>query len=193
MAVNIETPDHDDCGRTLEQLSDYLQTGASNDQDHIEHCPQCQAGLAALRRLENLTRELVADDLRRADPADEPWFRTIMDNLRLETRAGRSLPLSADNPEDSLSETEGSVIALIRAAGDSVPGSTIGRCRLEGDLTVPGAPVRIRLNVTAVWGASLHGLARELRRTVAEAVASHTELNVTAVDIAVTDLAPEHQ
>ncbi|MFJ6378042.1 Asp23/Gls24 family envelope stress response protein [Pseudarthrobacter oxydans] len=189
--MTAPTPGHDDCGRTLEQLSDYLQTGASDDQDHIEHCPQCQAGLAALRRLDTLTKALIEDDVKRANPADEPWFRSILDNLRLETRSGRTLPLTANNPNDALSETEGSVIALIRAAGDAVSGSTIGRCRINGDLTVPGAPVRVDLNVTAVWGTSLYGLADELRKAVADALAAHTELNVTAINITVTDLATE--
>lgn len=185
------TPGHDDCGRTLEQLSDYLQTGASDDKDHIDHCPQCQAGLAALRRLDTLTRELIEDDVKRANPADEPWFRSILENLRLETRAGRTLPLTAENPNDALSETEGSVIALVRAAGDAIPGSTIGRCRIDGDLTVPGAPVILNLNVTAVWGTSLYGLADELRKAVAEALATHTQLNVTSINITVTDLSTE--
>ncbi|MDP9989373.1 hypothetical protein J2S98_004563 [Arthrobacter oryzae] len=185
------TPGHDDCGRTLEQLSDYLQTGVSDDTDHIEHCPQCQAGLAALRRLDTLTRELIDDDVKRANPADEPWFRSILDNLRLETRTGRTLPLAADHPGDTLSETEGSVIALVRSAGDAVPGSTIGRCRIDGDLTIPAAPVRLNLNVTAIWGTPLYGLAYQLRKAIAEALATHTELNVTSINITVTDLATE--
>lgn len=188
--MNTPTPDPD-CGHTLEQLSDYMQTGASPDQAHIDRCPQCQAGLAALRRLDVLTQELIADDVQRADPADEPWFRTIMDNLRLETRAGRPIPLTSESPGDNLSETEGSVIALIRATGDSVPGSTIGRCRLDGDLSVAGAPIRLSLNVTAVWGAPLHGLADKLRRAVTKALSTHTELNITAIDITVTDLTPD--
>ena len=38
-----------DCGRRIEDLSDYLDTGTSPDAGHIENCPQCQARLATLR------------------------------------------------------------------------------------------------------------------------------------------------
>ncbi|RAX44177.1 Asp23/Gls24 family envelope stress response protein [Arthrobacter sp. AQ5-06] len=177
-----------DCGRTLEELSDYLHTGSSPDAEHVHNCPQCQAGLAALRRLDDLTAELIALDILQAGRGDEPWLQNILDHLRLETRAGRAIPLAGAHPDDDLSETEGAVIALIRTVGDTLPGATIGKCWLHGDLTSAGAPVTLHLNVTAFWGHPVPGLARALRSTLSDALALHTELNITAIDIAVTDL-----
>ncbi|WP_427134352.1 Asp23/Gls24 family envelope stress response protein [Pseudarthrobacter sp. S9] len=177
-----------DCGRTLEELSDYLHTGSSPDAEHLRNCPQCQAVLAALRRLDDLTAELIALDIRQAGSGDEPWLQNILDHLRLETRAGRAIPLAGAHPDDDLSETEGAVIALIRTVGDTLPGATIGKCRLHGDLTTAGAPVTVHVNVTAFWGHPVPALANTLRSTLSGALALHTELNITAVDITVTDL-----
>lgn len=176
------------CGRTLEELSDYLRTGTSADSSHIDNCPQCQGALAALRRLHALTGELRDHDLTEAGTADEPWFRTIMDNLRLETRAGRSIALAPAHSGDDLSETEGAVVALIRTVGDTVEGATIGKCRLNGDLETPGARIGIDVNITALWGDRLPDVSRALRRTLAQALSTHTELNIDAINITITDL-----
>ncbi|MCZ2401639.1 Asp23/Gls24 family envelope stress response protein [Paenarthrobacter sp. Z7-10] len=184
------TPDALDpgCGRTLEELSDYLSAGSSPDSLHMDNCPQCQAALAALRRLHTLTGQLLESDLHQAGSTDEPWFRSIMDNLRLETKAGRSIALAGAHPDDDLSETEGAVVALIRTIGDTVHGATIGKCRFNGNLETPGAPIGIEVNVTALWGERLPDLANTLRQTLAQALARHTELNVDDIDIAITDL-----
>lgn len=113
----------------------------------------------------------------------------IMANLRLETRAGRSIPLGGGEL-DELSETEGAVIALVRTVGDSLGGVLIGRCQLDGDVSVAGAPVEVKINVSARYGYPLPTLAEELRDAVFTELMVETELNVTAVHVAFTDMRP---
>jgi hypothetical protein len=176
------------CGHSLEELDEYLRTGHSDLEPHLATCPECQAALSALKRLHELTDALIQDDINRAGTGDEPWLTTILDNLRLETRTGRTIPLTSSRPQNHLSQTEGSVIALIRTVGDTIDGATIGRCRLHGDLGTPGAEVRVDVNVAAFWGHPLPGLARTLRSRIFDALERHTELNITGIDITVTDI-----
>lgn len=176
------------CGRSIEELNGYLETGQSPDQPHISTCPECQAALAALTQLRRLTGELLEHDIRMARQPEEPWLREILTNLRLETRAGRAIPVAPEHPGDSLWETEGSVIALIRNIGDTIEGATIGRCRLHGDVTVPGAPVDLDIRVSAFYGYALHTMADTLRTELEAALATHTELTIRTINITVSDL-----
>ncbi|MEO8219294.1 MAG: Asp23/Gls24 family envelope stress response protein [Specibacter sp.] len=178
-----------DCGRHIEDLSDYLDTGASPDAQHIGRCPQCQARLAGLRSLNAVARDLLDDDVATASAGDSGWLDGILANLQLETRAGRSIPLEGGAMED-LSETEGSVIAMVRAMGDSLGGVLIGRCRLDGEVELPGAPVDVNINVSARYGYQLPSLAQELRAAVLAQLLLHTELNIAAVNVAFTDMRP---
>lgn len=181
-------PTHD-CGRRIEDLSDYLETGISADIEHIEHCPQCQARLAGLRSLSAAALDLMADDVASAGADGAGWLDGMLANLRMETRAGRSIPLTG-GPLDELTETEGAVIAMIRSIGDSLGGVLIGRCRLEGDVSVAMAPVEVHINVSARYGYPLPSLAQELRDAVLAELLMHTELNVVAVNVAFTDIRP---
>ncbi|WP_054009512.1 Asp23/Gls24 family envelope stress response protein [Arthrobacter sp. ERGS1:01] len=176
-----------DCGRRIEDLSDYLDTGTSEDSEHIDHCPQCQARLAGLRSLHAAALDLMDDDVAAAGADDSGWLDGMLANLRLETRAGRSIPLSGD-PGDVLTETEGAVIALVRNVGDALGGVLIGRCRLDGEVGVPGAPVDVNINVSARYGYPLPAMAGELREAVRAELEVHTELNIAAVNVAFTDM-----
>lgn len=176
------------CGHSLDELEEYLRTGQSTAEQHYERCPECQSGLAGLRALHRLTGELAAADTEQADSDDEPWLQSILGNLRLEMRSGRSIPLQSEYPEDSFAETEGSLVALIRSTGDNVDGATIGKCRLHGNITEPGAEVRIEVNVTAFFGYPLPAMVESLRTRIADTVRTQTELNLTEVDVSVTDV-----
>lgn len=178
-----------DCGRRIEDLSDYLDTGASPDSGHIENCPLCLARLSGLRSLSAAARQLMDDDVACAAADNTGWLDGMLANLRLETRAGRAIPL-AGGPLDSLSETEGAVVALVRSVGDSLGGVLIGRCRLEGDVSATGAPVSVKINVSARYGYPLPSLADTLRDAVFAELLVQTELNVVAVDVAFTDMRP---
>lgn len=175
-------------GYPLEDLEEYLRTGHPDLGPHLRSCPGCRASIRALKRLRDLTDALVRDDILRAGTGDTTWLDHIVDKLRLETRAGRTLPVTSSHPEDLLPHTEGSVTALIRTIGDTIAGATIGRCQLHGDLATPGAEVRIQVHISALWGHPLPDLVRTLRHRLFDALTDHTELNITGIDITVTDI-----
>lgn len=177
------------CGRRIEDLSDFIDSGISADAEHIAHCPQCQARLAGLRILSDAAVDLMCDDVASAADEGTGWLDGMLANLRMETRAGRSIPLNS-GPLEVLTETEGAVIAMVRAVGDSLGGVLIGRCRLVGDVAVAGAAVEVNINVSARYGYPLPSMAQELRDAVTAELLIHTELNIVAVNVAFTDLRP---
>jgi hypothetical protein len=184
------TTDSPGCGRDVEELATYLDTGYAPDEQHIAQCPDCQNALAALRSLNKATRELAASDLLEAGTSDQPWLRNILNNLRLETRPGRSIPLRSDRAEDVLSQTEASIIALIRTVGDTISGATIGSCKLRGDPTEPGSPTDVEVGISAFYGVSLPDMAESVRTAVGDALATHTELVVNTINVTITDIRP---
>ncbi|MEV7663848.1 Asp23/Gls24 family envelope stress response protein [Paenarthrobacter sp. NPDC089316] len=185
----MKTPgDALECGHSLAELSAYLDTGYIADPAHLEACPECQAGLASLRRLSELGNELLASDLADAGTGNDDWMQSILDNLRLELRPGRSIPLRSADPKDALWETEGSVSALIRSVADSLPGTAAGKCRLNGDLTEPGAAITVEVEIAVIYGHSIEERAAALRNALSEMLAVQTELNIQAIDITVTDV-----
>ncbi|MGG5173190.1 Asp23/Gls24 family envelope stress response protein [Pseudarthrobacter sp. J1738] len=185
-----------ECGVTLEQLSEHLQTDAPSTtgspaaglESHIRQCPQCRHRVAALQQLNGFTKELITHETEEAGGPDTSWLEEMLSNLNLETKAGRSIPLASSRESDALSQTEGSVIALIRSAGDAVAGIAIGRCRLVGDVTVLGELITINITVTAIWGHTITETTRSLRSAVAQALATHTELNIEGINITVNDI-----
>lgn len=176
------------CGHSLADLSEYLDTGHIKDPGHLADCPECQSGLASLRRLSALGDELLEADTAASGSGNDDWMKTILGNLRLELRPGRDIPLRADTSGDVLTETEGAVSALIRSVADSLPGTAAGKCRLHGDVTEPGAPVTVAVDLAVVYGHPLDERAATLRRMLAATLARQTELNITAIDVTITDV-----
>jgi len=182
-----------DCGHSLAELSEYLDTGRIGNPEHLAQCPECQSGLASLRRLSALGHDLLDADVTEAGSGSDDWMQAILGNLRLELRPGRSIPVRGDDPEDLLSETEGAVSALIRSIADGLPGTAAGKCRLQGDVTEPGAPITVGVEIAVVFGHPLEERAAALRRELAETLARDTELNVTAIDVTITDVLEARQ
>lgn len=180
--------DNLECGHSLEGLSTYLDTGGIPDPQHLEECPECQAALASLRNLKALGSEFLGEEIAAAGKGTDAWMQSILDNLRLEVRPGRTIPLRSDHPGDTLSETEGAITALVRAVADALDGVAVGKCRLRGDITVPGAPVTLEVQLAVLYGHQMIGRASALRERLAVALARHTELNVAAIDLAVSDV-----
>lgn len=176
------------CGRSLADLGEYLDTGRIGDPGHLADCPECQSGLASLRSLAALSNELLDADTAAAGSGSDDWMKTILGNLRLELRPGRNIPLRADTPGDILTETEGSIAALIRSVADSLPGTAAGKCRLHGDVTQPGAPITVGVDLAVVYGHPMEERAATLRRKLATVLARQTELNITAIDVTITDV-----
>src|SRR5688500_6486179 len=117
-----------ECGKTLDELSDYLAADRIPYDPHVETCPDCLNALTALARLAELSRDLISHDAERLPPAPENWLRAILANIHDEIRAGRSIPIHHADPRAQITVTEGAVRALIRSAGDGIDGLVIGKC-----------------------------------------------------------------
>ncbi|WP_248171805.1 MULTISPECIES: Asp23/Gls24 family envelope stress response protein [unclassified Microbacterium] len=177
-----------DCGRTIEQLSDYVQAGRLPRDPHIESCPECLNAIEALERVGQLSRDLLEDEAARLPRPPESWFEGILSVIHSELRAGRSFPIHHPDPRVTITVTEGAVRSLVRSSADALDGIYLGRTDIVGDAETPGAPVRIELTASVAWGRSIPELTAALRTVVYRVLAEHTELNVTAVNVAVEEL-----
>ncbi|THG30006.1 Asp23/Gls24 family envelope stress response protein [Naasia lichenicola] len=175
-------------GHTIEELSDYLDRDGQPVDPAIESSPDALLALAALRRLRDLSGSLIEADARAEPPRDDSWISGILANISIEARAGRDIPISHTSPTARLSITEGAVRGLIRAAGDSVEGVLVGRCRLEGDVTIADTPIAVTLEVAVLWGEQIPETTARLRSAVYSQLLRHTELRIASIDITVTDV-----
>lgn len=175
-------------GHTLDELSDYLDRGRSPADPSIDDSPDCQIALASLERLRSLSLRVVELDAETQPAASDSWVAGILSQIGLEAHAGRDIPMQHSNPDARLVITEGAVRGLIRTAGDSVGGVLVGRCRLDGDVTVPGAPISIALDATVFWGERIPDVVVRLREAIFTELLRHTELDVVAIDITVHDV-----
>ncbi|MCU1528640.1 MAG: hypothetical protein JWP75_2403 [Frondihabitans sp.] len=175
-------------GFTLDDLSDYVDSGRTPINPLIERSPGCQMALSALTRLKSVSWSMLEIEAQESAERDNVWISGLLENIRREVRSGRDIPLTSSDPTVRLVLTEGSVRGLIRAACDQVDGVLIGRCILTGDVTVPGEPIDVDVTASAAWGENLHQLARELRALIRTALARHTELNVAAVNVTIEDI-----
>ncbi|GAB3536044.1 hypothetical protein GCM10027403_15370 [Arthrobacter tecti] len=176
------------CGRTIDELDDYLASGRTPAIREIEDCPECQAALDALSRLRSLTPQVLERDVELADE-DDSWLNELFNHISIQARPGRSIPVPSEDTDLHLSQTEGAILSLIRAAGDAVDGALIGRVKLQGDITTPGAEVSVDVRVSVFWqGEPLKPLADTIRQEIREALERHTELHVTAIHITIADM-----
>jgi len=185
-SLGMEPEDLD--GHTIEELADYLDRGRSPADPSIEQSAGCRIALDALERLRVLTPELLAADTAAEPPPEESWVQDILAGIALDARAGRRIPIAAPAPNTDLGITEGAVRGLIRAAEHTVPGVLVGRCRLDGDVTVPGEPVRVRVDVSVPYGEPIPDLVQRLREEISRRLTAHTTLDVTGIDITVHDV-----
>lgn len=184
--LGLEPEDLD--GHTIEEISDYLEAGCTPPDPSIDQSPGCRIALDALRRLRLLTPELLAADVEAEPEAEESWVQSILAGIALDARAGRRIPIAVPESHVDLGITEGAVRGIVRAAENAVPGVLVGKCRFDGDVTVPAEPVRVELDVSVPYGERIPDLVHRLRREIRTRLSSHTTLNITAVDIAVHDI-----
>ena len=179
---------HDESEDIIAELSEYLDRGEDPPQELLDRSPAYGIALEALLRFRSVALNLLQADADAEPARDDSWVSRILTNIHIEARAGRSIPLTAPTPDAELSITEGAVRGLIRAAGDSVPGALVGRCRLDGDVTVPGSPVTVSVEASVYWGEPLPDAAQRIREDIASALRRHTELTIAAIDVAITDV-----
>lgn len=175
-------------GHTIEELTDYLDAGRTPADPSIDASSGCALALDALERLRALTPALMARD-EAAEPAPEPgWIQSILNGIAMDARSGRRIPLTDPDEGSDLAITEGAVRGLIRAAENVFPGILIGRCRLNGDVTVRGAEVGVEIDVSVPFGEPIVQLASRLRAEIAARLHRHTQLAITGIDITVHDI-----
>jgi hypothetical protein len=177
-------------GHTIDELADYLDAGMTPPDASIDDSPACQNALAAIVRLRQSTLGSLDVAAAAEPPVDESWVGGVLANISLEARAGRDVPLRPAAPTERLVLTEGAIRSLVRTAGDAVPDALVARCRLEGDVTVLGAPVVVVVEIAVRTGVAILPVADAVRRAVADGLAEQTDLVVASVDVVVKDLLP---
>ena len=185
--VQNDEPDQLD-GRTIEQLSDYLDRSKMPADPSIDQSPACQIALASLERLHGAMSLMVQDEADRAPSRDDSWVTTILEGIVRDSRSGRDIPISHPAPTARLAITEGAVRGLVRAAGDTVDNLIVGRCRLDGEITTLGAPITVTIDASVYKGENIPVLADKLRDTLFGALRTHTELAIVGIDVIIRDI-----
>lgn len=191
--MNTETPASgqggpDGCTHGIDALTDYLERDMLPADPSIDDSPECQRVLRSLRRVRSLATPLLEADEAAVTTLDQDWIRGIMENIGREAKAGRDIPFAAAEDEGSLVITEGTVRGLVRGAGDRTPGVLVGRCVLDGDVTVVGQPVSLHVSVSIGWGRSVAEAVAQFRDEVGTSLRQHTDLVVAGLDVVVDDL-----
>ena len=184
-------------GHTIDELSDFLDRGKMPTDPSIDTSAACQMAMASLERLRGAMSTLLRDEAEEQPARDDNWVTAILDRIVLDVRSGRDIPISHPSPNAQLFVTEGAVRGLVRAAGDTVDNLIVGRCRLDGDLTVLGAPITVTVTVDAsvCKGENIPALADKLRDTLVGALRTHTELAMAGIEVIIRDIyltKPEH-
>lgn len=174
-------------GHTIDELSDYLDRGRQPADPSIESSPGAQNALAALSRLRAIAPRILELEAKTEKPRDDSWIQRILDQIGVQAHAGRDIPITHDEPGAELSISEGAVRAIVREVGDGLDGMLVERCRLEGDVDVPGEPVKVVISMSIFESADSQYVLERLRTGVLDALHTHTELTVSDVVIRVRD------
>jgi hypothetical protein len=178
-------------GYSVDDLADYLDAGMRPANPRIDSSPACLMALSALLRLRATAVDLLEEDAAAEPEPDKAWFEAVLTNIGLEARAGRSIPFRTDSAGTTgLHITEGAVRTAIRDAGDMVPGLLISRVRLDGAADIVDAPVLVRVEVTVLWGTHIPERVDTLRVGIGAALRRITELQISGIDVTVTDVLP---
>ncbi|UYO96994.1 alkaline shock response membrane anchor protein AmaP [Microbacterium sp. M28] len=183
------TPDFDHehlDGHTIQELSAYLDAGREPPDPSIDDSPGCQLALDALERLHGMAPELLQADEEDVARVDDTWVDAVMAGIALDARAGRRIPFTSEDGD--LAITEGAVRGLVRAAENRVPGAFVGRCRFDGDVTQVGAPIRVDVDVSVLYGHRVRDVSEALRAEILRNLRRHTDLVIVGVDIRVHDV-----
>lgn len=183
-------PEDDLDGHTMEELGDYLDRGRTPYDPSIETSAACRLALVGMTRMQELARTALEHESGRDPARDDAWISGLLDTIKTEIRSGRDIPVRHPNPVLRLALTEAAVRGVIRRAGDTMGGVIMGRCVLDGDVTTPGAPIRIDVTAGLEYGMSVAETADRLRERITRALAEHTELVIGQIDVTIDDVYP---
>jgi uncharacterized alkaline shock family protein YloU len=91
-------------------------------------------------------------------------------------------------PEGAITVTPSALAGLVATAAEAVDGAEVRRGRRRLDVDVTDGTARVRVELTAPYGAVLPELAREVQRRVAEALTKMCSVDVEAVDVSVEEI-----
>ncbi len=183
------------CGRDLAALWDREEEGRGPevsrpaDDPHTDSCPHCAAAREDLTRLRESVRRDVQEDATDWEAAASRLTAGIMDVVRLELRPGRTLALGGMDEDAWIYEAVAA--RTFRHAAELVPGVRAGSCRISpAPGPNPGArrPARVRIEVTAAMNLDLQPTADRIRRHIQQAAHRTLGMQITSVEVAVTDL-----
>ncbi|KZX21222.1 Asp23/Gls24 family envelope stress response protein [Rathayibacter tanaceti] len=193
MTVDDTVPADDLDGHTLEELSEYLDRGREPYDPSIEGSAACRLALANLTRLAEVSARALRREADREPDRDEIWIAGLLEAIRSEVRSGRDIPVQHPDPTLRLALTEAAVRGMVRRAGDTMGGVIMGRCTLDGDVSTPGAVVRIDVTCALEFGLPVDAAADRLRERIRYALERHTELTIGAIDVTVDDVYPRRE
>lgn len=175
-------------GHTITELLDYYDAGFSPLDSSIEDSPGCQIALTTIRRLRTLAEELLEAEARELPPVDQNWVTAILSQISVHRQTGSDVPLREPGGDGRVVITESALRAILRSAGDKLPGLLVGRVRFTGDLTSSGAPVRVEVEASAMRNANIPDSAERLKLAIDAELRKHTGLRVVSVDVDVHDV-----
>jgi uncharacterized alkaline shock family protein YloU len=88
----------------------------------------------------------------------------------------------------TITVTPAALNSLVAQAGDSVDGAQVRRGRRRLDVEVSAGHARVRLELTARYGAVLPDVARAVQEEVAAALATMCAVEVDGVDVFVEEI-----
>lgn len=187
------------CGRAIEAVWANIDHPPTS---HEATCEQCRAARDSLRAVQELTiryRRAEQQAQRHPNTADRPRpgvRSTVLAIARAEVRRGRRVPV-ATTEYGPILISEQTLLALVRAAIDMVPGvrarriSTTGLTSTDATDANPdgGTPeLRITSRIAVAPGVSIPAATATARQNVLAVAARHLHLDPDAVDIIVEDL-----
>lgn len=180
-------------GYSIVELSEYLDRDRTPVDPVIESSSACQRALAGLERLHALSATILETPADSTALIGDEWVARVLGRISVDAVAGRDIPYAHDDLIGELYITEGAVRDIVRGAGDEFDGILLGRCELVGDVTRRGQPVRVTVDASVLWGQNIPDLVADVRLAVLGALHTHTQLNVTGVDVTIHDLTlPPH-
>jgi len=90
-----------------------------------------------------------------------------------------------DGSQGSITVTPSALATLVTRAAESVDGAEVRRGRRRLEVDVADGHARVRLELSARYGAVLPTLARDVQERVTDALASMCGVQVDAVDVSV--------
>jgi uncharacterized alkaline shock family protein YloU len=202
-------PDRVPCGAWLDDLLEQVADGTPPaDPAHQEACQHCREALAELAELWIPVRRLAAVDV----TAPSSLTSTVMERVHAIAAHGWHAVLTGQSGVTRVAAWVVAVIARRAAAGVPGVGTVLGQVTppaaaldqvhaeyppdrpsraqraAAAGIGVAGRPVVVGIAVTAEVGTPLPALAEQIRRRVGAEVRAMTGLNVSGVDVEVTDL-----